>query len=490
MILSVSARYLWLPICKGAEPVKLHFYAADQKFQEADVCPGTARADYYAPMDLGRFIGQEIGICGSAPEGYLEKLTFHDSPPEISDACRPQLHFTAETGWINDPNGLVYDHGMYHLFYQWNPYGTEWGNMHWGHAVSRDLMTWEHRGIALEPDIYGTVYSGCGWPDRENTAGFGKDALLFYYTASGGRNQWSADAGNRHAQRLAVSTDGGGTLEKKGLILDHIIGENRDPKVFRHEESHAYIMALYLEENDFAVFRSTDLLHWTESQRFTAEGMWECPDLFELPVENRPGETRWVFSAANGAYLVGRFDGFRFTPEQGIRHAYDTALPYAAQTYAGTEDRKISIAWLRTRNDRGHFRGMMSIPMELTLVREDDFFRIRLQPVRELRNRLGEPRVLQPENQPAVIALQGKPALVKIEWAAEHPEAIRIGDAEIHPGDHSKETMILLDHGIIEYFDRGGLAYWATEAAATILREEIRIPAGAARITVFEFAGS
>ena len=121
MILSVSARYLWLPISKATEPVKLHFYAAGQKFQEADVCPGTARADYYAPMDLGRFIGQEIGICGSAPEGYLEKLTFHDSPPEISDACRPQLHFTAETGWINDPNGLVYDQGMYHLFYQWNP---------------------------------------------------------------------------------------------------------------------------------------------------------------------------------------------------------------------------------------------------------------------------------------------------------------------------------------------------------------------------------
>lgn len=123
------------------------------------------------------------------------------------------------------------------------------------------------------------------------------------------------------------------------------------------------------------------------------------------------------------------------------------------------------------------------------MVREDDSWRIRLRPVRELWTKLGEPRVLQPENQPAAITLHGKPALIQIEWAAEHPGAIRIGEAEICPGDHSKETLALLDHGVIEYFDQGGLAYGATETAETVLREEIRIPAGASQIMIFEFAG-
>ena len=160
--------------------------------------------------------------------------------PDTDYPFRPRIHFTAPTGWINDPNGLVFTDGIWHLYHQWNPYGTEWGNMHWGHAVSHDLINWEHKGIVMELDEFGTVYSGCGWQDHANAAGFGRDTLLFLYTASGGCNQWSIDAGNQHTQRLAVSTDQGGTLRKSGLILDHIKGGNRDPKVFYHPESKAY----------------------------------------------------------------------------------------------------------------------------------------------------------------------------------------------------------------------------------------------------------
>ena len=184
---------------------------------------------------------------------------------------------------------------------------------------------------------------------------------MFYYTAAGGSNKWSVDAGNKHTQWLAVSYDGGDTLEKKQEILGHIKGENRDPKVFYHKESDSYIMALYLEENEFAIYRSDDMIHWTESQRFEAEGMWECPNLFKLQVEGEPEEYHWVFWSADGYYMTGSFDGYKFTPDSEVLMAYETKLPYAAQTYEGVEDRTILVSWLRTENDRGGYRGMMAI---------------------------------------------------------------------------------------------------------------------------------
>ena len=126
--------------------------------------------------------------------------------------------------------------GVYHLYYQWNPYGSSWGNMHWGHAVSRDLINWEQHSMVMEPDEYGTVFSGSAYKDINNAAAFGRDALLYFYTAAGGTNKWSVDRGAGHTQRLAVSFDGGEHLEKKGLLIDHIKGGNRDPKVFYHDD--------------------------------------------------------------------------------------------------------------------------------------------------------------------------------------------------------------------------------------------------------------
>ena len=194
MVLQITQKYLWLPVHKDAEVQKLHFYTAGEKVNELDVKLDVLHPERFFALDVGCFIGQKIEIVGDVSEDVLGKLTCHENRPDTFYSDRPALHFTAETGWINDPNGLVYADGVYHLYYQWNPFGTEWGNMHWGHAVSRDLITWEHRPVALMPDEFGTVYSGCGWQDHEGVAGFGKDALLFYYTAAGGSNQWSASA--------------------------------------------------------------------------------------------------------------------------------------------------------------------------------------------------------------------------------------------------------------------------------------------------------
>ena len=159
--------------------------------------------------------------------------------------------------------------------------------MHWGSASSRDLLHWEAGDIALFPDRDGTMFSGSGWRDDENAAGFGPGALLFYYTCAGGTQApWSRDG--VFTQRLAVSVDGGRTLEKQpGLLLPNLVHDNRDPKVFRHEASGAYIMTLYLAGNDYAIFRSPDLIHWEQTQQLTLPEAWECPDLFPLTVEGR-----------------------------------------------------------------------------------------------------------------------------------------------------------------------------------------------------------
>ena len=247
MLLHISEPYLWLPVNREKPEVKLHFYCNGVKFQEVDIQLGGTDCDFYTFMDVSRYLGQEIEIRGELPADLLYNIFCYHETVQNVYPFRPQIHFAPETGWHNDPNGLVFADGVYHLYYQWNPYGVIWGNMHWGHAVSKDLLRWEHKPVVMDPDQYGTIYSGCGWQDKENAAGFGENALLFFYTASGGCNQWSVDAGNQHTQRLAVSTDGGETLQRiDGTILPHIRGGNRDPKIFYHRESGAYICSFPL----------------------------------------------------------------------------------------------------------------------------------------------------------------------------------------------------------------------------------------------------
>jgi sucrose-6-phosphate hydrolase SacC (GH32 family) len=487
MNLSVTAGFLWLPISRASPAVKLHFLSEKVKFREIDIALDPDHPEYYAAMDLRKYTGSRIEIRGNLPDGMLAKLRFHDEQPDMDCPCRPLIHFTAPGGWINDPNGLVYADGIWHLYFQWNPYGTEWGNMHWGHAVSRDLITWEHKGIVMEPDEFGTVFSGCGYPDHDNAAGFGKDTLLFFYTASGGCNQWSVDAGNRHTQHLAVSEDGGETLLKKGLILDHIKGGNRDPKVFYHSDSKAYIMVLFLDDDEFALFRSPDLIHWKESQRFSVPGMRECPDLFELPVDNEPSQKKWVFWSADGFYLTGHFDGYRFDPESEMLSAYATKLPYAAQTYAGVSDRKISIAWMRTENDRGNFRGMLSVPAELSLFGQNGRYRIRFRPVRELWDSFRVCREYSPNGNSLILPLTGKPVIAEIIWKPGQEKTVTIGKTGINTGAETDRMLLLVDHGILEYWTNDGLVCGAVETDMDVLSDRMEIRSGAESIRIFEY---
>jgi sucrose-6-phosphate hydrolase SacC (GH32 family) len=288
------------------------------------------------------------------------------------EALRPRFHFTARTNWLNDPNGLVYFGGEYHLFFQHNPSGNEWGNMTWGHAVSPDLVHWRQLEDALKPDAMGTMFSGSAVVDRDNTAGFqaGREpALVAVYTAAGDTSPQSK--GKPFTQCIAYSNDRGRTWTKyaKNPALPNVAAGNRDPKVVWHAPSRRWIMALYKERSDFALFSSPDLKTWLHLQDLTIPGSDECPDFFEINLNGDATKPRWVFTTANGRYLVGTFDGQRFTPEAGPYPGDFGGNYYAVQSYSDAPDgRRIQIAWMRGgKYPRMPFNQQMSFPCEVTL---------------------------------------------------------------------------------------------------------------------------
>ncbi len=305
------------------------------------------------------------------------------------EILRPQFHFTAKKHWINDPNGLVYFDGEYHLYFQHTPESMVHGQTTWGHAVSTDLVRWTQlHTAALDVDETGWMWSGSAAVDHENTGGFqAGDAppMIAFYTAGGER----MFPGKRCIQCIAFSNDRGRTWTKYAgnPVLGHIRAENRDPKVVWHGPTRRWIMALFMDDNDYALFSSPDLKSWSHLQDLTLPGVSECPDFFELPVDGDPSNTRWVFWGAGGGYLLGAFDGRTFTPEGDVLQAEQGANGYAAQTWSdipAEDGRRIQISWMRDgRYPAMPFNQQMSFPVELTL-------RTCLEGVRLCREPVGE----------------------------------------------------------------------------------------------------
>ena len=379
MQVQIDTKYIWFPVQKGAGREKVHIYLTGEpavKLFEFDLPVVSERVDYYAALDVEEYLGRTLSISVDFPEDGIGKLEFHDSEPAVDERLRPIIHFTSGFGWINDPNGLFFRDGLYHMYFQYNPYDTKWGNMHWGHAASSDLLHWKQQKTVLFPDEFGTVFSGSALPDKDNATGHGWNAVLFFYTAAGGTNQWSDS--RKFTQRMAYSKDGGETLIKvPDFELESIDRENRDPKVFYHAKSCAYIMVLFLDNNDFGIFRSTDLQNWEFTQRITLRGGWECPDLMELPVEGSD-RTCWIFWTADGFYFPGTFDGFRFVQTAEPGRAFACEVPYAAQTFSGVSGRVISVSWLRISPRGKPYSGIMSVPSVLSLADTQNGLKLRL----------------------------------------------------------------------------------------------------------------
>lgn len=335
--------------------------------------------DYYAYLPVKS--GGDLEIRTELSKTFLDHI--HTCEEMIMKKEEDRLHYHSPYGFINDPNGLIYQDGIYHLFYQHNPMNTLWENMTWGHAVSEDLLHFTFVGDALFPDERGVMYSGCAILNEKEKLGLSKDALLFFYTSAGGAELRGRTSQKKFTQRMAYSTDNGKTLIKyEDFEIPHIVGENRDPDVFWHERSQAYICVLYLDDKDFVILRSKNLKDWGESQRLSLPPMWECPDLISLKDEK--GQEKWAFLSADGFYYIGSFDGYRFEAEGDMKKLYHDKYPYAAQTYSNMpDDRLVQIAWLRTENQGKVYKGMMSVARELSLAGDEDGFYIRQSFVKE-----------------------------------------------------------------------------------------------------------
>ena len=383
--IKITKQYLNLPVSQKAERKRMSF-GVDGKEDRSFVIRLSANPDYWVFCDMTAYKGKTINISYEGDPSGLSKI-YQDDRIEghenlYKEKNRPQFHFTTQRGWINDPNGLIYYDGEYHLFYQHNPYEREWENMHWGHAVSKDLIHWQQLPEALYPDHLGTMFSGSTVIDYDNTAGYNKKdnpAMIAFYTA---------DSPEKQVQCMAYSLDKGRTWTKydKNPLIDSKDKWNskdtRDPKVFWYTPSKHWVMVLN-ERDGHSIYTSKNLKDWNYESHVT--GFWECPELFELPIDGNKNNTKWVMYGASGTYMLGSFDGKRFTPEAG-KYYYTSGSIYAAQTFTNIPDsdgRRIQIGWGRINQPDMPFNGMMLLPTELTLKTTKEGTRLINNPIKE-----------------------------------------------------------------------------------------------------------
>lgn len=511
--LSVQARWLLLPVKNGAHKMWMRLSRDSEVLREFEIELADDTPDLWVATDIAAWRGQTLHIeVDWLPSGSkaLENLRQSDVPahekvpvagglkpfpggqPLYRETYRPQFHFSPAWGWTNDPNGLVYHDGQYHLFFQHNPYGIRWGNMTWGHAVSRDLVHWQELGDAIHPDHLGTIFSGSAVVDHGNTAGFQSGPhkpIVCIYTSAGGTNR--ASQGKPFTQSLAYSTDGGRSWTKYpgNPVLPHVVGSNRDPKVFWHEPTRRWVMALYLGPH-YALFASPDLKQWRRLCDIPHVGGNECPDLFELPVDGRPDNSRWVFWAGNGNYLVGRFDGRTFLKESGPHRSQYGAHDYAAQTFSdipASDGRRIQISWMSGGSYPGMpFNQQMTVPRVLSLRTTPEGIRLFFEPVRELEQLRGKEHTwrdlaLQPGDNPLAgisaelldIEAEIEPGLARavrfdfrgalVEYRPAENRLVALGQiAPLEPQDGRIALRILVDRTSVEVFAGGGRVQMAS----------------------------
>lgn len=388
-----SVKCLWLPIEDNAPEALVVMEGEGCDPTPLNIRLATTNVDYYMPFEMDGVDALKVDNCSYESICWQELQTSSDG---ISKKFRQRIHISPERGWMNDPNGMFFLDGEWHLYYQYNPYGAKWGNMSWAHAVSRDLVEWEHLPTVLYPDNLGAIFSGSAVVDEHNTAGFGEGAVVAIYTS----------AGTRQSQSIAYSLDKGKTYTKyehNPVLTSHRV-DFRDPKVFWHTPTEKWIMIL-AAGNAMEIYSSTNLKEWKFESRFGEQwgyhtGVWECPDLFELPYKDG---TKWVMlcsltiperGGSSVQYFVGDFDGHTFTPE-GAEQGKADLLNYGRDYYATVswsdvkDGRRVVIGWQNNWDYANSlptdgFRGYMSYPQQLSLIEYNGVAKLIAQPVEEL----------------------------------------------------------------------------------------------------------
>ena len=398
-----EGNYIMLPVQEANDDARVNVLVDGKIAETIYVRLASSKTDYTVPFDLTPYKGKNVILDVVTPQGrssvreakedvcwkgiaLADKLDYTDRETRF----RPLFHHTPEYGWMNDPNGMFYKDGVWHLYYQYNPYGSKWQNMSWGHSTSSDLVNWEHKPVALRPDGLGSIFSGSCVVDTDNTAGMGKDEVIALYTS----------AGTSQMQSMAHSSDNGITFNvypaNPVITLE---SEARDPNMFWNERTGEWNLVLaHALDHEMLFFTSPDLKEWTLQSAFgkgigAQDGVWECPDLFELPVEGTD-EKKWVlicninpggpFGGSAVQYFVGDWDGRKFTadtlpdgsiPTKWLDYGKDN---YALVSWSGAPDgRRTAIGWMSNWQYAAdaptmQYRSANTLPREIGLFRGPD----------------------------------------------------------------------------------------------------------------------
>lgn len=411
--LNVTAKFLILPVQDDAPESKVCIVKDnEQRGTLMNVRLARERVDSYVPFILSDYKGQQISvdIQGLPADAVCWKeLKLADSfDMSNKETFRPVYHHTPAYGWMNDPNGMFYKDGVYHLFFQYNPYGSVWGNMHWGHSTSSDLIHWNFEGVSIVPDAWGAIFSGSCVVDHNNTAGFGKDAVIAFYTSAK-----STPWGDVQSESMAYSLDNGKTFVKYAgnPIITSLEKDFRDPKVFWYAPGKHWVMILAVGQH-MELYSSVNLKDWKKESEFgkmqgAHGGVWECPDLIELPVEGSR-ERKWVlicninpggpFGGSAAQYFVGSFDGKTFVNESPVQTKWmDWGKDnYATVTWNNAPDgRCIALGWMSNWQYANNvptqqYRSANTIARDLTLYKAGGEFYLKSTPSREMKQARGE----------------------------------------------------------------------------------------------------
>ena len=397
-----DSKYILLPVQESNDDAGISILVDGKLDRNINVRLAKSKVDYYVPFDLSGYKGHTVvmnvvttqnrsNVREAKEDVCWSDLRLSDSYDTSNrEKYRPAFHHTPLYGWMNDPNGMFYKDGVWHLYYQWNPYGSKWQNMTWGHSSSKDLVTWEHEPTAIEPNGLGAVFSGSAAIDTENTAGFGKDAVIALYTS----------AGVSQTQSLAHSADNGVTFDiYPGNPVITLDSEARDPNMFWDAKNRQWVLTLaHALDREMLFFTSPDLKEWTLQGAFgkgigAQGGVWECPDLFKLNV-NGTDEEKWVllcninsggpFGGSATQYFVGDFDGKTFKADTDASGNIPTKwMDFGKDNYAtvswsdAPDHRRTLIGWMSNWQYAAEvptvqYRSANTLPREAGLFRAPD----------------------------------------------------------------------------------------------------------------------
>jgi len=397
-----DSRYILFPVEESVDDATLNLLLDGRPESTIYVRLARNKVDYYVPFDISRYKDHEIvfniitaqgrsSVREASEDACWKTIRLSDTFDTANvEKYRPAFHHTPLYGWMNDPNGMFYKDGVWHLYYQYNPYGSKWQNMTWAHSSSTDLINWEHHGNAIEPNGLGSVFSGSCVVDKDNTAGFGKDEIIALYTS----------AGVNQMQSLAHSSDNGATFTiYPGNPILTLESEARDPNMFWNEETNEWNLLLaHALDHEMLIFTSPDLKNWTFRSAFgkglgAQGGVWECPDMFRLPVKGSD-EKKWVlicnlnpgglFGGSATQYFVGDFDGKTFTVDTPASGKVPTKWMdfgkdhYATVSWSNAPDnRRVVIGWMSNWQYAAEvptkqFRSANTLPRDVSLFRADD----------------------------------------------------------------------------------------------------------------------